>query len=167
MEEGELLGDGLLDEPALGVAAEQGGEAGLEVIGDQQGGTAGAVQDGNLADLAVVVAQRGGRFDDFKQAGAVRTGTRILLGGRDGLGGLDEVSAAADGDEADALLVEALEAGVGGEAAVEDEEAQLEAAGLGEVEEFEDGFGAGLAADRRSGAGGRSRDPGRGRRRSR
>ena len=40
VEEGELLGDGLLDEPALGVAAEQGGEAGLEVSGDQQGGPA-------------------------------------------------------------------------------------------------------------------------------
>ena len=58
MEEGELFGDGLLDEPALGVAAEQGGEAGVEVSGDQQGGPVGAVQDSDLADLAVVVAER-------------------------------------------------------------------------------------------------------------
>ena len=128
VEERELLGDGFLDEPALGVAAEQGGEAGLEVIGDQQGG----------------------RFDDFEQTGAVADGDADLLalGGRDGLGRLDQVAAAAaDGDEADALLVEALEAGVGGEAAIEDEEAELEAAGRGEVEELEDGCGAGLAAD--------------------
>ena len=110
----------------------------------------GAVQDGDLADLAVVVAQRGGRFDDFEQAGAVADGDADLLalGGWDGMGSLDEVAAAAaDGDEADALLVEALEAGVGGEAAVEDEEAELEAAGMGEVEELEDGGRAGLAAD--------------------
>ena len=76
---------------------------------------------------------------DFEQAGAVADGDADLLalGGRDGLGGLDEVAAAAaDGDEEDAVLVETLEAGVGGEAAVEDEEAQLEAAGMGEVEEI-------------------------------
>ena len=52
-----------------------------------------------------------------------------------------------DGDEEDAFLVEALETGVGGEAAVEDKEAEGQAAGMGEVEELEDGCRAGLAAD--------------------
>ena len=40
VEEGELFGDGLFDEPAAGIAAEDGGEAGLEVVGEQEGGTA-------------------------------------------------------------------------------------------------------------------------------
>ena len=34
VEEGELLGNGLLDEPAAGVAAQEGGEAGVEIVGE-------------------------------------------------------------------------------------------------------------------------------------
>ncbi len=56
-EEAQLCGDGLFDEPAAGVAAQQAGQGRVEVIGDQQGGPAGPVQDGDLADRAVVVEQ--------------------------------------------------------------------------------------------------------------
>jgi len=78
------------------------------------------MQDGDLADRAVVVAQCGGGFDDFQQAGALvqRNAHFLALLGGGLLGGADEVvAAAADGHEADAGLVEALQAGVGGEAA--------------------------------------------------
>ena len=40
MEEGELLGDRLLDQPAPGVAAQEFGEGAVEVVGEQQGGAA-------------------------------------------------------------------------------------------------------------------------------
>lgn len=44
IEEGELLGNGQLDEPAASIAAENVGEAGFQVVCDQEGGTAvGAV----------------------------------------------------------------------------------------------------------------------------
>ena len=83
--EAELRGDGLFDQPAAGVAAQQAGEGRVEAIGDQQGGPAGPVQDGDLADLAVVVTQSGGGFDDFQQAGALvqRDAHLLALLGRD------------------------------------------------------------------------------------
>ncbi len=57
MEEGELLGNGLLDEPAAGVAAQEGGEAGVEIVGEQQAGVAQcAAQDGDLAQFAAEIA---------------------------------------------------------------------------------------------------------------
>ena len=37
MERGELLGDGLLDEPAAGLAAQQQGQAGFEIVGEEHG----------------------------------------------------------------------------------------------------------------------------------
>ena len=113
------------------------------------------MQDGDLADRAVVVAQCGDGFDDFQQAGALvqRDAHFLALLGRGLLGGADQVvAAAADGHEADAGRVQTLQAGVGGEAAVEDQEAQWEAAGVREVEELEHRFRAGRAADGRVGA---------------
>ena len=106
VEEAQLCGDGLFDEPAAGV-----GQGRVEVIGDQQGGPAGPVQDGDLADRAVVVAQCGDGFDDFQQAGALvqRDAHFLALLGRGLLGGTDQVvAAAADGHEADAGRVQTL-----------------------------------------------------------
>ncbi len=151
MEEGELLGDGLLDEPAAGVAAQDGGEAGVEIVGEQQGGAAPfAAQDGDLAQFAAEVAQRDGFVVGGDQARARGGGDADAAQG--GLVkcvcvGEQALAAATDGDEQDALLVEAGEAGVGGETAVEDKVADGRAVAAEEVEELEGGAGAGLVAD--------------------
>ena len=73
--------------------------------------------------------------------------------GREGARLLEQtLAAAADGDEEDAVLIEAGQVGVGGEAAVEGEEADRGAMAAEEVQELEDGVGGGLAADAGVGA---------------
>ena len=55
VEEGELLGDGLLDQPAAGVAAQDVRQGTVEVVGEEQGGAAAAAaQDSDPAQFAVV-----------------------------------------------------------------------------------------------------------------
>ena len=57
------------------------------------------------------------------------------------------LAVAADGDEEDAVLIQAGQQGVGGEVAVECEEADRGAIAAEEVQELEDGVGGRLAAD--------------------
>ena len=71
MEKGELLGEGLFDEPAASISAEDGGEAGFEVISEEQDRTpAGAAQDGDLADFGAEAAQGDGLVVGRDEAGA-------------------------------------------------------------------------------------------------
>ena len=113
MEEVELLGDRLLDQPAAGVAAQQLGEGAVEVVGEQQGGTAagaGTAQDGDLAQFAVVAGEPDpGVVGRHEARAAVPRDAHLADGlGREVAGLLEQaLAAAADGDEQDALLVEA------------------------------------------------------------
>ena len=138
VEEGELLGDGLLDQPAAGVAAQDVRQGAVKVVGEEQGGSAaGVAQDSDLAQFAVVAAERRAGVVRFDQARA----------------------AAAHGDEEHAVAVEPSEVGVGGEAAVEGEAAHRGAVAAEEVEEFEDGtvggfpVGAGVGPQDQAGVG--------------
>ena len=113
MEEGELLGNRLLDQPAPGVAAQELGEGAVEVVGEQQGGTAaraGAAQDGDLAQLSVIAGELDAGVVGAHQAGATVQRDAHLADevGSEGAGLLQQaLAAAADGDEEDAVLVEA------------------------------------------------------------
>ena len=56
MEEGELLGDGLLDEPASRVASQDGRQGAVEVVDPQQGGAAAEpAPDRDLAELVSTI----------------------------------------------------------------------------------------------------------------
>lgn len=55
MEEGQLLHNRLLDQPASCVAAREFGEGAVKVVGKQQGGS--AAQDGDVAQLAVIAGE--------------------------------------------------------------------------------------------------------------
>ena len=158
MEEGQLLGNRLLDQPAAGVAAQELGEGAVEVVGEQQGraaARAGAAQDGDLAQLAVIAGEPDSRVVGAHQAGAlVQRDAHLADGvGRERAGLLEQALAAeADGDEEDVVLIQAGQVGVGGEAGVEGEEADRGAMAAEEVQELEDGVGGGLAADAGVGA---------------
>ena len=163
VEEGELLGDGLLDQPAAGVAAQDVRQGAVKVVGEEQGGSAaGVAQDSDLAQFAVVAAERHAGVVRFDQARALLERDADLLAGRgvEGAGPLDEaLAAAAHGDEEHAVPVEPGEVGVGGEAAVEGEAAHRGAVAAEEVEGFEDGtvggfpVGAGVGPQDQTGVG--------------
>ena len=117
MEEGELFGDGLFHVPAAGIAAEDGGEAGLEVVGRREGRTAvGAAQEGDLPDFAAVAAQGEGLVVDRDEAGGRDADAAQGSLVESAVLGEKPPAAAADRDAADAISVEAGELGVGGAA---------------------------------------------------
>ena len=142
VEEVDRLGDGVLDDHAAGVAVDEVGGLGVELVGEQQGGLVVAeLADGDLADRIGVVAQADALVEGERVAVlAADVGEGEALPGVGGEQCLDELGgAAAQGEEADAEGVQLGEDGVGGEAGVEDELAgELAGAlaeGLGEAQD--------------------------------
>ena len=133
VEEVNRLGDGILDHHAPGVAVDQVRGPGLQLVGEQQGGPLAAqVGDGQLADGDGVAAQLDGLVKDPRMAvlapDVVQGDAFPALAGEQlahHLGG-----AAAQGQEADAELLQAGQHGVGGEAGVEHQLAGQPAAAL-------------------------------------
>ena len=140
MEELELLGDRLLDQPAPRVAPHQVAQAGLEIVGQQhRGPLVGPFLQGDLAQLARAIAQadRGVVGGHLARVAGHRHANGAPRAHRQGGGRGDQVLAApAQGHEADAGLVQLRQMRVGGEATVEDQIGERAAVPLGEVEEL-------------------------------
>ena len=133
MEKVDRLGDGVLDDHAPGIAVDQPGGRFALLVGEQQGGLAVAeIRDGELADRAGIVLEGGWLVEEARVAvGAPDVVERdsLPLRVRRGGDGSEQLGAAsAQGDEADAELVEAREVGVSGQLGVED---QLAGSGAG------------------------------------
>ncbi len=126
VEEVDRLGDGILDQHAAGIAVDQPGRRFVLLVGDQQGGLVVAeIGDGDLADGVGIVLQSGLLVEDARvPVGAPDIAERDPLPGGAGCrgDGSEQLGAgSAEGDEADAELVEAREVGVGGQLGIEDQ----------------------------------------------
>ena len=126
MKELDGLGDPVLDEHSLGIASHQGGSSDFKVVGEEDGGfLVPQFDDAQLAQWALIALQVDTLVQDFRGAKGSSQGMQgnPAPGGSRSAPDLSQhfFRATAQGDKKDALLVEAVEIGVGGQLRVKDQ----------------------------------------------
>ena len=154
MKELDGLGDPVLNEHSLGIASHQGGSADFEVVGEEDGRFfVPQFDDAQLAQWALIALQVDTLVQDFRGAKGSSQGMQgnPAPGGSRSAPDLSQhfFRATAQGDKKDALLVEAVEIGVGGQLRVEDQFGRGLAGALApkvhEAQNFTDSIGLGDA----------------------